>query len=249
MGGTLARLAAEGHRVVLAVATDGEAGAAASSYRIGRTAGVVPAGRAGPLGGGAGVCAGRAVRVPGLGVVGSGGRRRVQPSRGRGGGGAVDRVAAGRTRRRADDLRSGRRLRASGPPAGVHGRRVRGRTGRYAVGAGGNDRPAADPAADPGGRGDSRRTAGRCGRPTTTARTPRRRRSRTVSTSARMRTRSGRRSRRTPARRARTAVRGRSGCCSSCRRGCSGECSGRSGTSNTAERLGHRLDDVFATLR
>jgi LmbE family N-acetylglucosaminyl deacetylase len=32
MGGTLARLAAEGHRVVLAVATDGEAGAAASSY-------------------------------------------------------------------------------------------------------------------------------------------------------------------------------------------------------------------------
>ncbi|MGZ0153468.1 PIG-L deacetylase family protein [Kribbella sp. WER1] len=35
MGGTLARLAAEGHRVVLAVATDGEAGAAASSYRSG----------------------------------------------------------------------------------------------------------------------------------------------------------------------------------------------------------------------
>ncbi|MEV0797664.1 PIG-L family deacetylase [Kribbella sp. NPDC050281] len=33
MGGTLARLAAEGHRVVLAVATDGEAGATASSYR------------------------------------------------------------------------------------------------------------------------------------------------------------------------------------------------------------------------
>ncbi|MDX2969225.1 PIG-L family deacetylase [Kribbella solani] len=33
MGGTLARLAAEGHRVVLAVATDGEAGAAAASYR------------------------------------------------------------------------------------------------------------------------------------------------------------------------------------------------------------------------
>jgi LmbE family N-acetylglucosaminyl deacetylase len=33
MGGTLARLAAEGHRVVLAVATDGEAGAAASSFR------------------------------------------------------------------------------------------------------------------------------------------------------------------------------------------------------------------------
>jgi LmbE family N-acetylglucosaminyl deacetylase len=33
MGGTLARLAAEGHRVVLAVATDGEAGAAASPYR------------------------------------------------------------------------------------------------------------------------------------------------------------------------------------------------------------------------
>lgn len=32
MGGTLARLAAEGHRVVLAVATDGEAGAASSSY-------------------------------------------------------------------------------------------------------------------------------------------------------------------------------------------------------------------------
>jgi len=32
-GGTLARLAAEGHRVVLAVATDGEAGAAASTYR------------------------------------------------------------------------------------------------------------------------------------------------------------------------------------------------------------------------
>ena len=32
-GGTLARVAAEGHRVVLAVATDGEAGAAASSYR------------------------------------------------------------------------------------------------------------------------------------------------------------------------------------------------------------------------
>ncbi|MBP2352497.1 LmbE family N-acetylglucosaminyl deacetylase [Kribbella aluminosa] len=35
MGGTLARLAAEGHRVVLAVATDGEAGASASSYRAG----------------------------------------------------------------------------------------------------------------------------------------------------------------------------------------------------------------------
>ncbi|MGW6194533.1 PIG-L deacetylase family protein [Kribbella sp. NPDC055110] len=35
MGGTLARLAAEGHRVVLAVATDGEAGAAASGYRAG----------------------------------------------------------------------------------------------------------------------------------------------------------------------------------------------------------------------
>ncbi len=33
MGGTLARAAAEGHRVVLAVATDGEAGAAASAYR------------------------------------------------------------------------------------------------------------------------------------------------------------------------------------------------------------------------
>ena len=33
MGGTLARLSAEGHRVVLAVATDGEAGAAASAYR------------------------------------------------------------------------------------------------------------------------------------------------------------------------------------------------------------------------
>ncbi|MGW6278545.1 PIG-L deacetylase family protein [Kribbella sp. NPDC055071] len=33
MGGTLARLAAEGHRVVLAVATDGEAGAAAASYQ------------------------------------------------------------------------------------------------------------------------------------------------------------------------------------------------------------------------
>ncbi|MGC4939864.1 PIG-L deacetylase family protein [Kribbella sp. DT2] len=33
MGGTLARLAAEGHRVVLAVATDGEAGAASASYR------------------------------------------------------------------------------------------------------------------------------------------------------------------------------------------------------------------------
>ena len=33
MGGTLARLAAEGHRVVLAVATDGEAGAASSEYR------------------------------------------------------------------------------------------------------------------------------------------------------------------------------------------------------------------------
>ncbi|TCC50666.1 PIG-L family deacetylase [Kribbella capetownensis] len=32
MGGTLARLSAEGHRVVLAVATDGAAGAAASSY-------------------------------------------------------------------------------------------------------------------------------------------------------------------------------------------------------------------------
>ncbi|WP_432875168.1 PIG-L deacetylase family protein [Kribbella sp. CA-245084] len=35
MGGTLARLAAEGHRVVLAVATDGEAGAAAEAYRAG----------------------------------------------------------------------------------------------------------------------------------------------------------------------------------------------------------------------
>ncbi|MFI5693752.1 PIG-L deacetylase family protein [Kribbella sp. NPDC051586] len=35
MGGTLARLAAEGHRVVLAVATDGEAGAAAEGYRAG----------------------------------------------------------------------------------------------------------------------------------------------------------------------------------------------------------------------
>ena len=35
MGGTLARLAAEGHRVVLAVATDGEAGAAAEAYRSG----------------------------------------------------------------------------------------------------------------------------------------------------------------------------------------------------------------------
>ncbi|MER7251208.1 PIG-L family deacetylase [Kribbella sp. NPDC000426] len=35
MGGTLARLAAEGHRVVLAVATDGEAGAAAAAYRTG----------------------------------------------------------------------------------------------------------------------------------------------------------------------------------------------------------------------
>ncbi|MGW7684073.1 PIG-L deacetylase family protein [Kribbella sp. NPDC054772] len=35
MGGTLARLAAEGHRVVLAIATDGEAGAAASAYRSG----------------------------------------------------------------------------------------------------------------------------------------------------------------------------------------------------------------------
>jgi LmbE family N-acetylglucosaminyl deacetylase len=33
MGGTLARAAAEGHRVVLAVATDGEAGAASSEYR------------------------------------------------------------------------------------------------------------------------------------------------------------------------------------------------------------------------
>jgi LmbE family N-acetylglucosaminyl deacetylase len=33
MGGTLARAAAEGHRVVLAVATDGEAGLAASTYR------------------------------------------------------------------------------------------------------------------------------------------------------------------------------------------------------------------------
>jgi LmbE family N-acetylglucosaminyl deacetylase len=33
MGGTLARAAAEGHRVVLAVATDGEAGLAASAYR------------------------------------------------------------------------------------------------------------------------------------------------------------------------------------------------------------------------
>ncbi|QNE22675.1 hypothetical protein F1D05_38235 [Kribbella qitaiheensis] len=33
MGGTLARASAEGHRVVLAVATDGEAGAASSSYR------------------------------------------------------------------------------------------------------------------------------------------------------------------------------------------------------------------------
>jgi LmbE family N-acetylglucosaminyl deacetylase len=32
-GGTLARAAAEGHRVVLAVATDGEAGAASSGYR------------------------------------------------------------------------------------------------------------------------------------------------------------------------------------------------------------------------
>jgi LmbE family N-acetylglucosaminyl deacetylase len=32
MGGTLARLAAEGHRVVLAVATDGEAGAASAAY-------------------------------------------------------------------------------------------------------------------------------------------------------------------------------------------------------------------------
>ncbi|GAB2614198.1 PIG-L deacetylase family protein [Kribbella endophytica] len=32
-GGTLARLAAEGHRVVLAVATEGEAGAASASYR------------------------------------------------------------------------------------------------------------------------------------------------------------------------------------------------------------------------
>ncbi len=35
MGGTLARAAAEGHRVVLAVATDGEAGAAASVFRSG----------------------------------------------------------------------------------------------------------------------------------------------------------------------------------------------------------------------
>ncbi|MEU4191819.1 PIG-L family deacetylase [Kribbella sp. NPDC026611] len=35
MGGTLARLAAEGHRVVLAVATDGEAGLASSSYQAG----------------------------------------------------------------------------------------------------------------------------------------------------------------------------------------------------------------------
>src|SRR5262245_9360825 len=34
-GGTLARAAAEGHRVVLAVATDGEAGAAAGRYRAG----------------------------------------------------------------------------------------------------------------------------------------------------------------------------------------------------------------------
>jgi LmbE family N-acetylglucosaminyl deacetylase len=34
-GGTLARAAAEGHRVVLAVATDGEAGAASSEYRSG----------------------------------------------------------------------------------------------------------------------------------------------------------------------------------------------------------------------
>lgn len=33
MGGTLARAAAEGHRVVLAVATDGEAGAASTEYR------------------------------------------------------------------------------------------------------------------------------------------------------------------------------------------------------------------------
>jgi LmbE family N-acetylglucosaminyl deacetylase len=33
MGGTLARAAAEGHRVVLAVATDGEAGLAGSAYR------------------------------------------------------------------------------------------------------------------------------------------------------------------------------------------------------------------------
>jgi LmbE family N-acetylglucosaminyl deacetylase len=33
MGGTLARAAAEGHRVILAVATDGEAGASSSQYR------------------------------------------------------------------------------------------------------------------------------------------------------------------------------------------------------------------------
>ncbi|TDD22633.1 PIG-L family deacetylase [Kribbella turkmenica] len=39
-GGTLARLAAEGHRVVLAVATDGEAGSAAAAYR---TAGMLAA--------------------------------------------------------------------------------------------------------------------------------------------------------------------------------------------------------------
>jgi LmbE family N-acetylglucosaminyl deacetylase len=38
MGGTLARVAAEGHRVVLAVATDGEAGAAATAYRSGLAA-------------------------------------------------------------------------------------------------------------------------------------------------------------------------------------------------------------------
>ena len=126
--GTLARAVADGHRVVLVVATAGESGLAATDLPGELLPRRPPARRADRLGARDRLRAGRPARLRRL-RSGRYGERRpptLRARRRRGGRAAARRGARRGVGRRADDVRPGRWLRTSRPRAGAPG----GRAGR-----------------------------------------------------------------------------------------------------------------------
>ena len=140
--GTLAALAAAGHRTVLVTATAGEQGLADRRMGSGAELAALRA-RSRRCRRRARLCAPRDPRLSGLGDRRDGVRaRRLRAPRGRAGRPATRRGAAAGERRRPDRLRPGRRVRAPGPPPGAPGGRTGGASRRHPAGARGDRRPA-----------------------------------------------------------------------------------------------------------
>ena len=158
-GGTMARAKADGHRVVLVVATRGELGEIRAGV-LDRRRGARRSPRRRDASRGRDPRR-RPRRIPRLRRLRDGGRadeRRAGLLRGRrrrGGRARLARLLARRTRRRAHRLRRQRRLRPSRPHPGAPGRRARGRDRRNARGVRGDDEPRPLQAAD--GRRNRRR--------------------------------------------------------------------------------------------